>query len=290
MSKALRIENEILKVTVSSKGAELLSVFNKVTNLEYLWQAGVEWPKHAPVLFPIVGQLKENKYQYNGTEYTLPRHGFARENEFDVFDQNESSITFVLSNNAKTEAIYPFQFNFYVIYELEGSKLHIHHKVENDGMNSMYYSVGGHPAFKIPLVEGTNYSDYKLRFDQPVTANRWLLENGLISSESVPFFEDQTMLALSKELFMDDALVFKAVKAGSVSLKVNGSRNGFIIELNGCPYLGIWAAKNADFVCIEPWWGIADSVHANGDIRQKEGICILEAEQDAMHSYSIRFF
>jgi galactose mutarotase-like enzyme len=290
MSSVYSIENEKLKVSVQSAGAELTSIINKENSLEYLWQAGAEWPKHAPVLFPIVGQLKDNKYRYNGNEYTLNRHGFARESEFEVFDQNATSITFVLSSNAKTEVVYPFQFNFYVIYELEGSTLHIHHKVENDGEQTMFYSVGGHPAFNIPLVNGTSYNDYKLRFDQPVTANRWLLDNGLISTESVPFLEDQTMMELTKDLFMEDALVFKTVKAGSITLKAPGSRNGFTMDLNGCPYLGIWAAKNADFVCIEPWWGIADSVSSNGDISQKEGICALAGEEDAMHSYSIRFF
>lgn len=290
MSHVYKIENEKLRVEVKSAGAELSSILNKENKLEYLWQAGAEWPKHAPILFPIVGQLRDNRYKYNGNEYILNRHGFARENEFEVFDQSESSITFVLSSNEKTKAVYPFQFNFYVIYELEGSRLHIHHKVENDGENTMYYSVGGHPAFNVPLIRGTSYNDYKLRFDQPVTANRWLLDNGLISNESVPFFEDQTMLDLSKELFNDDALVFKTIKANSISLKVLGSRNGFTMELNGCPYLGIWAAKNADFLCVEPWWGIADSVNASGELSRKEGICSLDGEEDAMHSYSIRFF
>ncbi|CAN5486754.1 aldose 1-epimerase family protein [soil metagenome] len=286
----ITLENKQLKVQVKELGAELSSIYSKESNLEYLWQAGSAWPKQAPVLFPIVGQLKDNKYSYNGKDYSLNRHGFAREQEFEVFDHNETSATFVLSSNEKTLASYPFQFNFYVIYELIGDRLDVHYKVENDGDTEMFYSVGGHPAFNIPLIQGSTYSDYKLRFNQPVTADRWLLENGFISNESIPFFEDQTMLELSKDLFIDDALVFKAIGASSVSLRLGGSRHGFTMQLNNCPYLGIWAAKEADFICIEPWWGIADSVNANGELSTKEGILSLPPEEDAMHSYSIRFF
>ena len=289
MSK-IRLENDSLVAEINTFGAELTSLQNKTSGLEYIWQAGEEWSKHSPVLFPIVGQLKDNKYTYNGNAYTLNRHGFARESEFELFDQNADSLCLVLSSNDKTKAIYPFDFHFYVIYELKGNTLEVHYKVENDGEETMYYSAGGHPAFNVPLVSGMKYADYKLRFDQPIVADRWVLESGLIKNESIPCMQDETMLELSKELFAEDAIVFKKVNANSISLRATGSTHGLTMKIEDCNYLGLWAAKEADFVCIEPWWGIADSVDASGELSKKEGILSLEPEEDAFHSFSIKVF
>ncbi len=285
----ITIENNFLKVFCKPEGAELISIFSKQTQLEYLWQAGEKWPKHAPVLFPIVGQLKDNTYFYNDKEYKLERHGFARAMKFDIEHSEASAVTFILSSNSETLKAFPFNFTLNISYTLSNDKLIVEYNVKNTGSDEMCFSLGAHPAFKVPLTSGLNYNDYYLEFSEKENAKRWNLQNGLIA-EPVTFFSNQDILNLTKKLFYSDALVFKNLKSEKISIKSVKSSNGLHFQCSGFPYFGIWAAKDADFVCLEPWHGIADSIHTNQQLINKEGINKLLTGKQYSCEYSIQPF
>ena len=285
------LSNSILSIEIASKGAELQSIFNKETGLEYLWNAGTIWPKKSPVLFPIVGALKNNTYTYKGVDYSLNRHGFARDMNFDLIGQTDNSLTFSLKSNEATLRLYPFSFTFMVRYTLHDNSLEITFIIQNNGTEKMYSSVGAHPAFKVPLVDGTTYEDYYLQFTKTETAGRWPLSaDGLLENTSTPFLQNTDVLPLKHELFTNDAIVFKDLESTSISLLRNKTHHGLKVSFAGFPYMGIWAAKNADFVCIEPWCGITDSVNATQQIEEKEGINTIESGEVFERSYSIEVF
>ncbi len=283
------ISNDIISIQVAAKGAELQSIYHKQHKLEYLWSGDPAiWGKRSPVLFPIVGELKDKTYIYNGKKYNLSRHGFAREMEFEVTEQTDTSITFSIHSNEQILSIYPFVFAFSVRYTLIENALEITYTVENKSNETMYFSVGGHPAFKIPLVDGTAYEDYQLVFNKKETAGRWPISSeGLIETAPTPLLENESILSLRKELFSADAIVFKALKSTSVTLKSIKTEHGLKVTFQDFPYLGIWETKGGDFVCIEPWCGIADSVNASGKLEEKEGINTLAPKGKFEATFSI---
>ncbi|MGC4232416.1 MAG: aldose 1-epimerase family protein [Niabella sp.] len=268
------IQNGFIKIGVVPKGAELQSISNIVTGQEYMWSGDTAfWGKYSPVLFPIVGALKENTYYVHSKSYQLPRHGFARDMEFRLYEQTADRLGFLLESNNDTLAKYPFSFQFYIDYAIERNTLSVSYRVLNTGEEDMYFSVGGHPAFRVPLFEGERYEDYYLQFHQDENAGKWpVMADGLLEAEPVPFLENTDRIPLTKALFYKDAIVLKHLNSNSVKLLSGRSGKGFEFDFTGFPYLGIWAAKNADFVCIEPWCGIADSVTADQQFTDKEGI------------------
>lgn len=283
------LENEKVKIAVLPLGAELCSLYHKQHRMQYLWQAGDAWPKHSPVLFPIVGQLKENRYTHQQKEYALSRHGFAREKIFSVVEQQDNQVVFRLSDDEDTQKNYPFKFHFDIHYQLIDSELIITYSVTNTGTERMYFSVGAHPAFRVPLDLRDKYDDYYLEFDQKEHSGRWPLKDGLIDTIPISFFNSQKV-QLTKELFSSDALVFKKINSKQIHLRSNQHPHGLTVAVNSCPYLGLWAAKGADFLCIEPWQGIADSVNAHGEISEKEGMISLEIGKDYQYSWAVDVF
>jgi galactose mutarotase-like enzyme len=286
-----KIENDFLVVQSKVEGAELTSIFNKKTNLEYLWQAGEEWPKHAPVLFPIVGQLKDNIYYFEDKQYSLDRHGFARTKTFNVNEQKENLIEYILtSDDEVTLKVYPFEFELMIRYELKGPSLKTIYIVKNKGKEEMLFSIGAHPAFKVPVSQNEKYEDCFLEFNQHEHASRWLLNNGLITDATIPFFENSKTFSLSHKLFYDDALVFKELESTEISLKSRKYEHGLHFQFSGFRYFGIWAAKNADFICLEPWHGIADSINSDQQLKNKEGINRLQPGKEFYCDFTIETF
>jgi galactose mutarotase-like enzyme len=270
----IQISNEKLTVTINPHGAELQSIVRNDTGLEYLWSGDpAYWGKKSPVLFPVVGELKDNTYRYNGRQYTLGRHGFAREQLFAVTGQSADHARFHLSDNEATRKVYPFHFDFTIQYLLQDDQLQVTYLVENLDEKELLFSVGAHPAFKVPLVPDTAYEDYFLYFNKKESAGIWPLSaGGQVESAPVPFLEKTHELPLKKSLFYNDALVFKDLSSTAISICSKRTPHGLTLAFEGFPYMGIWAAKDADFVCIEPWCGIADSVTASGALEEKEGI------------------
>ncbi|MFC0775722.1 aldose 1-epimerase family protein [Terrimonas alba] len=284
------LENEYLKIEINAKGAELNSIYNKKKNIEYMWSGDPAfWGKKSPVLFPIIGSLKNDTYYFENKAYQLSRHGFARDMEFELTNQNASAITFTLIRNNVTLEKYPFQFKFDIIYSIKDNQLKVIYRVVNKGdiNQKLYFSVGGHPAFKLPVLAGTTYTDYWLEFNKKENAGRWPISaEGLIKEQPIPLMTDTNRLPLAKELFYTDAIVFKKLRSTSVKLVSGQYGEIFDFDFTGFPYLGIWAAKGADFICIEPWCGIADSVNSTQQLIEKEGINVLDSTDQFEKSWT----
>lgn len=286
------IENDFLKAVIKIKGAELSSLQHKQTGAQYIWQADpAYWGKHSPVLFPVVGTLKNNSFLFENKEFHLGRHGFARDMDFSIVESERDSIKFRLDASASTLIKFPFKFSFEIEYALLNTSLKVTYSIVNTGDFEMFFSVGGHPAFNVPLEMGLTYQDYYLEFDEMENAGRWPISaEGLIEKSPVPFFENTNKFQLTKPLFYQDALVFKHLRSKSVNLRSEKGSAGIRFDFNEFPYLGIWAAKDADFVCIEPWCGIADSVDTNSQLIDKEGINWLAAGNIFNRSWTIHCF
>ncbi|HEY4334881.1 MAG TPA: aldose 1-epimerase family protein [Puia sp.] len=287
------IENQQLRIGIHPKGAELQNIFHKGFQTEYMWSGDPAfWGKHSPMLFPMVGTLKGNTYRYQGHSYSLSRHGFARDREFTVETQTPDSIGFLLKSDAETKANYPFDFELRVIYRLTPSGFTTTYRVTNPAASDpLYFSVGGHPAFKVPLAPGTEYNDYTLEFDEAENAPRWpISKDGLIETTPQPLLNNTRTIPLNKQLFAKDALVLKHPASSGITLRSKKTERGLKMDFPGFPFIGIWAAPNADFVCLEPWCGIADSVDSNQEWTEKEGIERLGPGETFERSWTLTVF
>lgn len=288
----ITLENNFLQVTVDDKGAELKSLVSKSTGIDYMWSGDpAYWGKTSPILFPIVGALKDNTYIYKGKSYSLLRHGFARDMYFEVKQEEPETAVFCLESSDASREHFPFDFELEVKYKLAEDQLTVTYQVVNKDKKDMLFSLGAHPAFRVPMVENTSYEDHYLKFNQPENALRWpIVERGLISGTAVKFFEEDTRLNLTRELFYEDALVFKNLRSNTISIQSDRHAHGLDFQFEGFPFFGIWAAPNADFVCLEPWCGIADSVSHNQKLEKKEGIEKLPAQKTWSRSWRVHIY
>lgn len=285
------VSDSHFEVSITEVGAELCSFKSNKTGIEYIWQGNPSiWGSHAPVLFPIIGCLKDNYCSFNGEKYNISKHGIIRNNEdLTIVKKDKNSIEIQLINSEKTKKSYPFQFDFRIKFILVQNKLTIEHSVTNlDYQNPLYFSLGGHPAFNCPFEKNSDYTDYFLSFEHSETLARWEVTNdGLIKATPKPFLVNQDTISLTHQLFEEDALIFKNPKSNKIELKNNSSTNSICVEFSDFSYLGIWAKPNGDFVCIEPWLGISDSENSNHLLIEKEGIITLAPSKTFKASYSI---
>jgi galactose mutarotase-like enzyme len=283
------LENDNIRATFAAKGAELQSLISKSNNLEYIWDGNPQfWAKHSPVLFPIVGALKNNAYRYKGQPYELSRHGFARDQEFAVEKVSDSELVFTVLHSEATLKVYPFEFTLQLRYTLNNEGLSCRYEVYNPGEDVLLFSIGGHPAFATPVDERTKYTDYSLRFNRDTELSFHKIQDNLISDETKQIGLVNRTLALKHELFYEDALVFKTLKSDQITLRNEITGAGMEFHFEGFPYFGIWAAKDADFVCLEPWCGIADGVDHNQELEEKEGIQRLEAGESWSRMWRVK--
>jgi galactose mutarotase-like enzyme len=276
------ISNSNLTAQINHFGAELFSLKNS-ENKEYIWEGNPAfWGKHSPILFPIVGTLKNNSYLFNGIEYHLSRHGFGRDMEFELIEKTEKSATFSLISSVETRKMYPFNFELQVCYSLDENKLKIDYKVINKNDFIMPFSIGAHPALALP----GNFENYSLEFQQQEILKYHLLEDGLISNNTNEIPLNNHQLSLNYSLFENDALVFKTLKFKSISILQNKVA---LLKVNftDFPNLGIWTVKNAPFLCIEPWFGYSDTLEEYDDFSKKEGIQLLEKKETFKSNFSI---
>ncbi|TPR13907.1 aldose 1-epimerase family protein [Apilactobacillus timberlakei] len=289
----VNLGNEYLKVIINTKGAEVTSIKND-QNIEYIWQADSNfWGRHAPILFPIVGRLKDDQYEYGGKKYSMGQHGFAREMEFSVTKRTNDAVTMQLKSNASTFEMYPFHFTLTISYLLSGSKLKAEISVINDGSNEMLFSVGAHPAFNVPLdnLSEKDYSEYYINVFPQRTYEQVPFKAPYIDLNSVSDIDLSKSLQLKHEIFYDDAKVIKTSDKKLICRLGNKNLDhGVEVEANKPEYAGLWSAKNAPFVCLEPWWGVADDINADGILAHKNGIKHLLSEQTFNTDYSIKIF
>jgi galactose mutarotase-like enzyme len=286
-----QISNGLLTARIAHAGAELKSLYHQALQLEYIWNADPKfWGKSSPVLFPIVGALKENTFLHQSKSFMLTRHGFARDMNFELEEEEPGRAQFLLKSSDKTRPLFPFDFELRIIYLIEQFTLNVIYEVRNLSAESMYFSIGAHPAFNVPLIAGTAYEDYYLKFEQPESSKRYpISKDGLIDSTPTAML-DGDILPLNRELFYQDAIVFKDLKSSMISIRSKKHTHGLDMTFDGFSYFGIWAAKDADFVCLEPWCGIADSVGHNGDITRKEGIHILAPAGNWARTWSLKCY
>ncbi len=272
------LENDHLRVSISTKGAEITSIYNKVSQVEHIWQAdpGV-WPWHAPNLFPVVGGLINDELMVDEEAYPMQRHGFARHMEFTAMEVTGTHAEFSLGHQEETLKSYPYRFQFQVLYDLSGNRLRVTYKVINEDNRDIYFALGAHPAFRVPFHPSEEYSDYYLEFDREENLETHLLSpRGYFNGEKKTVDTSGRILPLTRNLFDRDALVFKDHISRTVRLR-SRNRSQFVeVTFPGFSYLGLWAKPGADFVCIEPWIGCADSEGGPVDIRSKEGVKKLE--------------
>ncbi|HWZ05069.1 MAG TPA: aldose 1-epimerase family protein [Mucilaginibacter sp.] len=272
------LENNFLKVTISPIGAEMISIIHKETQNEHLWQADPAiWNRHAPNLFPVVGGLINNELLVDGQTFKMERHGFARNMEFILLENDEEHAIFSLPSSEKTIHLYPYKFDFQVLYMLIENALRVTYKLISHDKKIIYFSVGGHPAFKVPFNSGENYEDYYLEFEteQKLTTHQ-LSPEGFFNGETMPVPSPGNKIYLTRDLFNSDALVFKDLTSREVSIKSDKHNQSVSVEFPHFNYLGIWAKGGGDFVCIEPWLGCADTLGKHVDISLKEDIQRLE--------------
>lgn len=279
----ISISNNKLIATISTKGAELISLRGFESNREYMWNGNPEfWGKHAPVLFPIVGTLKDNQYCYKNQNYSLSRHGFARDMEFEVIENSANAIMFSLKANTQTQVNYPFDFELQICYSLDDQQLKIAYKIINYSNERMPFSIGGHPAFSLPK----NFTSYALEFEQQETLESFTLENDLLSNITANIPLNEKVLPLGYSLFEKDALIFKKLNSNKISiLEENKPILNFYFE--DFKNFGIWTKMNAPFICLEPWLGYSDLTSSDGNIENKEAIQFVEANEIFKCSYSI---
>jgi len=257
------IENEHLFCAVDGYGAQLHSVKDRSTKTEYLWQGDpAVWYGQAPVLFPVVGRLKDDRYRRQGQEYAMPKHGFARKSPFRLLECEGARASFVLESSEATRACYPFEFALTLAYRLEGRALVADAKVENKGDSDMYFSLGAHPAFQCAMGD-------VLRFDVPETLDsQWIDDDAMLAGGGYPVLENATDITIHEHLFDRDALIFRGMKSQHITL-VRDGKPSVKFDIGGAPVLGIWAKPGTPYVCIEPWYGLNDSNEFTPDISQK---------------------
>lgn len=276
------ISNSYLTAKINHFGAELFSLKNK-NNKEYIWDGNPEfWGKHSPILFPIVGTLKNNSYLYNDTEYHLSRHGFARDMEFELVRKEPNYVTFSLHSNLETLKIYPFEFELQITYVLEENTLNIQYKIINKSKSKMPFSIGAHPAFALT----SKFENYSLQFEKEEPLKYYLLENDLLTNKTHKIDLQDKKVALDYQLFENDALIFKSLQSKTITIFDN-SMPLLKVNFKDFPDLGIWTKKEAPFICIEPWFGYSDTGANSGNILEKEGIQILEKNNTFESVFSI---
>lgn len=271
----------MLTATINSKGAELNSL--KKENREYIWEGNPEfWGKHSPILFPIVGTLKDNSYIYNNKQFELSRHGFARDHEFKVVASTDNRVIFSLLSSEETLKNYPFEFELRLIYALEENSLKITYEVKNNGVAKMPFSIGGHPAFALPR----NFEDYSLLFEKHEVLKTYELENDLVSDKTKTFELKEKQFPLNYATFENDALIFKSMESKSIEILEN-QKPLLRFSFKDFPNFGIWTKINAPFICLEPWLGYSDTSESKGNLFEKEGIIVLEENKTFKAGFSI---
>lgn len=289
---SITLRNRELTAVLQPRGAELSSVVCGQSGFEYMWQADPEvWGRHAPVLFPIVGRLNGGVYRYQGGVYPLDGHGFARDCLFQTVEQSDERVVFALGDSPETRAVYPFRFVLRISYTLEGRALTVDYTVTNPGEAALFFSIGAHPGFRCPMGDGAEPGDYVIEFDQPERAARWMVNSdGLFEGAEAAYLDDAREIVYTPDLFNQDALVFKGLRSGLVSLHARKTGRRVTVECGGWPYLGIWSKPGgAPFICIEPWYGHADYADFQGDLTEKEGIQALGTGEEFTCSHRIVF-
>jgi galactose mutarotase-like enzyme len=285
-----QLKNDHFTLEIASFGAEMKSLKSNKTGQEYLWCADPQyWGRTSPILFPLVGKYKDNKTYYKGMEITSGQHGFARDTEFEFVSQTEDTIWFALKSNEDTFAKYPFHFVLHVGYQLIDNKVKVMWKVENPDDNTLYFSIGAHPAFNCPLKEGEKLSDYFLLFDTtaPLVSQK-MGTDGFIAEDTFTVYPTDGKLAITNDLFAFNTLMLEKHQTHRISLLTPEGKEYVAVSFDA-PLVAVWSPieKNAPFICIEPWYGRSDRSTFNQQLTEREYDHSLEKDQVFTADYTI---
>ena len=287
------IQNSAMRVTIDTLGAQMMSI-TAADGTEYLWSGDAAyWRNRAPNLFPYVGRLTEDSYTFRGRRYEMTRHGFANRIQFTPAVEEETRVILGMADSEETRKIYPFAFEFSVTYELEGNTLHIVYAVENRAKETMYFGLGGHPGFRVPLEAGKRFEDYRLEFARPCRPSRVLTsENYMISGHEAPFpLEGGTLLPLRHDLFDDDAIILRHMDR-TVTLSAPSGGHGVTLSFPQMRYFGIWHTPHSDapFVCLEPWVSLPSRQDVVEEFSQQGDLIALEAGDTYVNQWDVTIF
>lgn len=283
------LENENIKLEISNFGAEIQQIVNKKNTKNYLWNGDSKfWGRKSPILFPFVGALKNKEYSYNGKKYPMGQHGFARDMEFNLIETNGKSVWYELKDNEQTKPKYPFKFTLRVGYELEKNKVKVKWMVQNNDTKIMYFSIGAHPAFVLPVEKR---EECFIKFDNQNKLQNTALENGLANPNNTingEIITENGYLKIEKDLFKHDALIFENNQIKEISLCLP-DKTEFITVSFDSPLVGIWSPykEKCPFVCIEPWYGRCDSIDFEGELKDRQWQQELKAGETFDKEYEI---
>ena len=274
-------ENSRFTLAEKEMGAELNSLKSKETGIEYIWNGNTDiWYGQSPILFPIIGRLLDDKYTLNGKEYSMDKHGIVRKKPFTLVEKTEDSLTFVQTDDDESITKYPYKFELKVKFQLTEKGLKVTHTVKNNNDSVMYYSFGAHPAFNCQI------GDY-LEFNKDTSLETERIDHeSILIDEKFPVEMDGNKVVLTKDLFVDDALILSSFDSDSISIKSNSHDRIIKFDFDS-PFLGIWAKPNAPYVCLEPWWGVNDSYNKVSDFSEKRGIMALEPNSSKEFTWEV---
>lgn len=283
------IENEAIRLTIDAHGAEMKSLIDKATGTEYLWCGDARfWGRTSPVLFPFVGGVNHKEYTAKGNVYSMGQHGFARDMDFTVISETTEEIWFRFESTPDTLAKYPYEFQLELGYALKERSVSVLWRVINPANETMYFSIGGHPAFMCPIKEGTKQTDYLLKIGEGNQVISTDLVEGLASNQQTTYQLENGILPVTESLFDKDALVIEGNQALQVALLYQ-NQTPYLTVTFDAPLFGIWSppGKNAPFICIEPWFGRCDGADFHGTIEERKWGNVLDAGQTWQKSYTI---
>ena len=288
------IENNLIKITVKKMGAELTSIRTLDPDLEYLWQPQKNsvWGAQSPILFPIIGVLANNTYFYNDKSYHLLGHGFAKDQEFLLETKKTDAICLSIHDNEETLKNYPFKFYLKVAYLIKDNSITIQYNVKNTDTKTMYFSIGGHPGFRCPLLDNESYTDYKLYLPQTEKIDRIVNHNQFLTGETELFLNDENLIDFSRLKLPQGqrVIILKGLKSEQITLMNCKTEKGVTVQFTGFPYLGLWPIEDNPLICIEPWFGITSMQNIVLDLKDKPGMQSLNPGKDFNASFSISVF
>lgn len=285
MEESVTIAAGGLRARISLHGAELCSLIGPAGE-DLLWQAGPAWPRHAPILFPIVGKLVDDTLRHRGREYRMTQHGFARDRRFTLEERGEQRARFSLEDDAESEACYPFRFRLDLGFRIAAERLTVTCHVTNRGEATLYAALGAHPAFRWPLRAGVAKSAHTLTFSDPEPRPIRRLQSGLLDPQPKQSPIEGSHLALDERLFAEDAVILDHPASRWVRYAAPGCEP-VAVAWEGFSALGLWSKPGADFLCIEPWYGMASPRDFTGEFADKPGLFRLAPEESRLFSYSI---
>ncbi|MCK9471044.1 MAG: aldose 1-epimerase family protein [Bacilli bacterium] len=285
-----KIQNEFLSATINSRGAELYSLKSR-NDVEYIWQRDpVYWSYCAPILFPIVGNLRDKKTIINNQEYNMNAHGFLRTQEFELLHQGDEEISFVNTFNKETLKLFPFKYKVIITYSLKAKNLRTTYKVINENHDVLLFNIGGHPAINCPLYENEKFNDYTITFEKEESFTSPKVEsNGTLNfNEGIRQYESLKSIDLDYELFNIDTIVIPRVRSNYVTL-LNKESKGIKFSFPNYKSFAIWSpyGKMAPFVCLEPWIGYGDRHNSDYHFEKKDDIISLKALEEFSVFYDI---